>query len=68
MNSSADRLPTTYTLPAQLVADIWQLLQNVPSGVGADIYVRLRDEIARQNQAATQADASAPSQPFQNAP
>lgn len=67
MNSN-DKLPASYTLPAQLVADIWTLLQNVPSGVGADIYVRLRDEIARQNQAATQADASAPSQPFQDAP
>lgn len=65
MNSN-DSLPASYTLPAQLVADIWTLLQSVPCSAGADIYVRLRAEIQRQN--ATQADASAPSQPFQDAP
>lgn len=64
MNSS-DKLPASYTLPAQLVADIWTLLESVPCSAGADIYVRLRAEILRQNEA-TQADASAPSAPVAN--
>lgn len=49
--------PESYTLPADLVANIYQLLAQVPSGNAARVYVRLENEIGRQNAAWQQAQA-----------
>lgn len=50
--------PKEYTLPADLVGRIYQLLAQVASGQAARVFVALEDEIARQNEASK---ASVPS-------
>ena len=42
--------PEYYVLPAQLVANIYRLMGQVPAAQGGRVYVQLEDEIGRQNQ------------------
>ena len=42
--------PERYTFSAELVANIYRLMGQVPAAQGGRVYVQLENEIGRQNQ------------------